>query len=326
MALYSARLLAEERNQMKKTVVLLSLMAATHAFGSYELMFATDSVADKINRYDAISGAYLGSFGQGLATTYGRGSADPKTGIYYVSDLNSQRILKFNYSTGEFLGSFVTGIYSYQCTLLTDGSIITGGESITDYKRFSSSGTLMGTYQATFGLTGITQAANGFLYGVNSSGSIYRYNFVGGAPTLITTLSNYSFGIGIKALGNTIAVTDYNDAVKTTAFTVNNDGSFGTILGSISLGAGNTDILAGRECAFGHGGLVYTLVSNSTTLKQHVYSWDPNSQIIGRKLDLGINGDAYGCLGMSTIVAPEPSTWVVMGLGTVVMIRRRRRS
>jgi hypothetical protein len=309
---------------MKKSALLLACMAASHAFGSYELMFATDNVADKINRYDAISGAYLGSFGQGLATIYGRGAADPSKGIYYVSDLDTNRVLKFNYSTGEFLGSFGTGTYTYQCTLLTDGSVLIGGEGTDDFRRFTSTGTLLGTYQAPDGLTGICQAGNGFIYGVSSAGKILRYNFSGGAPTLITTLPNFSFALGIKALGNTLAVTDFNDDVTTTAFTVKTDGSFGSILGSANLGAGNGDVLTGRECAFGHGGLIYTLVTDYSTTKQYAYSWDPNTNFVARKLDLGINADAYGCLGLSTIVAPEPSTWVALGLGTLILVRRRK--
>lgn len=310
---------------MRKILLLLALGASSSALASYELMFATDNVGKKINRYDAISGASLGSFGFGLASKYGRGSADPSTGIYYVTDIDNYRVLKFNYSTGEFIGSFVTGVYGYQCVLLTDGSIVVGGESTSDYKRFTSSGVLLGSYQASQGLTGIAQGANGFLYGVNTAGKVMRYNFSGGAPTILTTLPNFTFALGIKAMGNTFAVTDYDDTVTTTAFTVNNDGSFGSVLGSIEMGTGNANLLAGRECAFGHGGLIYTLVSDSTVPKQYAYTWNPNTNFIARKLDLGITGDFYGSLGLSTIVAPEPGTWFALGVGSVMLMRRRRR-
>jgi hypothetical protein len=310
---------------MKKTVSLLAVLAGAHAFASYELMFATNHVNNSINRYDAITGASLGSFGAGYGAYLTTGTADKNTGTYYVGDLYSNRILKFNYSTGEFLGYFSTGsVAPFQVELLSDGSILAGYEGPSDYKRFSFGGTLLGTYSGTLGLNSMTQASNGFLYGVNSTGQVLRYNFVGGAPTVIASLPGYTYAGGIKAFGNTITVTCYQDTVTTTALSVKADGTLDKILGTIDLGSGNANLLWGRSVAYGHGGTVYTLVEDRTAFKNYVYSWVPGSNNIVRKLDLGINGDQYLSLGIATVVAPEPGTWAILGIGALVLVRRRR--
>ena len=296
------------------------------ASASYELMFATDNNGDKINRYDAITGASLGSFGQGFSFSYSRMSLDPSTSTIFVGDINEQRILKFNYSTGEFMGHIPTpGRTTYQCLRLADGSFVVGGESPT-FSRYSAQGVKLNDLIFSDSVYGVTQAANGQIYGCSGSGKILRISPTGGASSLVTTLPNYQSGflIGIKAQGNTLAVTNYADDVRTTVFDVLGNGNFGSILGSIAMGTGDANNLRAREVAFGHNGLTYTLVEDATAGKNYVYSYHYATDKVIRKLDLGINGGGFGCFGLSTVVAPEPGTMLALGAGLITLARKRR--
>lgn len=296
------------------------------ASASYELMFATDRTGQKINRYDAITGATLGSFGQGFSTSYSRMTADPATSTIFVGDNVEERILKFNYSTGEFMGHIPTaGFTTYQCLRLADGTFVVGGES-SIMGRFSATGVKLNDLSFGASVFGVTQASNGFVYGIGFGGTVYRIAATGGAATLITTLPNYAgdFSIGIKAQGNTLAVTSYEDNVRTTVFSVLGNGNFGSVLGSIELGTGDANLIRGREVAFGHNGLTYTLVEDTTAGKHYAYSYHYATNKLIRKLDLGINTGSFGCYGLSTIVAPEPGTMLALGAGLVALARKRR--
>jgi len=309
---------------MKIVSCALALAVVGTASASYELMFATDRVGQKINRYDAISGAYLGSFGQGFSASFSRMTPDPATGTLYVGDNSSERILKFNYNTGEFMGFIpTTGYNTYQCLRLSDGSFVVGGEQTT-YGHFSSTGVKLDTFSYPVTVLGLTQASNGFVYAVGFNGQIYRTDVSNTSVSLVTTIPGSPVSIGIKAQGNTLAITSYDDAVRTTVFTVKADGTFGSTLGSIDLGSGNANILVGREVAFGHNGLIYTLVEDLTAQKNYAVSYHYATTKVIRQMDLGINGNGVGCLGLSTIVAPEPSTWAAMGLGLLFVARRRK--
>lgn len=310
---------------MKITSCVLAIVCGAYASASYELMFATDRAAQKINRYDAISGAYLGSFANGFSASFARMTPDPATGTLYVGDNSEFRILKFNYNTGEFLGYIPTpGYNSYQCLRLSDGTFVVGGES-TDFGHFSAAGVKLDTLSFPVAVLGVTQASNGFVYGVGINGQIYRITTDGINVTHIATIPSSPISVGIKAQGNTLAVTSYGDAVRTTVFTVKADGTFGATLGAIDLGSGISNSLVGREVAFGHNGLIYTLVEDITAQKNYAYSYHYATTKVIRQLDLGINGNGTGCLGLATVVAPEPSTWLAMGFGVLAIAHRRRK-
>ena len=107
-----------------KLTCALGLLALTGASSaSFELMMVADYQGKDIDRYDANTGIYLGSFGFGRIGLPMDIDVDPSTGLAYVGDGWSQSVKVFNFNTGEFIKTIPVG-YTPLVTVLNNGNIL----------------------------------------------------------------------------------------------------------------------------------------------------------------------------------------------------------
>jgi hypothetical protein len=92
---------------MKREIIVCAMvMVAGAAQASFTLLLATDSINNRVTRYDGDTGANLGSFGQLQASgQYWGITANRTTKKAYVSQTTG-RVLMFDYNTGEYFWKF----------------------------------------------------------------------------------------------------------------------------------------------------------------------------------------------------------------------------
>ncbi|MCE9557449.1 MAG: hypothetical protein K8R88_00715, partial [Armatimonadetes bacterium] len=89
---------------MRKSLFVFALVGVAQlSLASYELALVADFWGKKIDRYDPVSGAYLGSFGGNFLVNPSDVSVDQTNGLAYVADQGDSRMSVFNYSTGELV-------------------------------------------------------------------------------------------------------------------------------------------------------------------------------------------------------------------------------
>lgn len=309
-------------------VLFIAVFAATLArvaSASYELAMYGAGNLGYVQRIDPVTGANLGKFGTGYLGDAKGIALDGNTGDVYVADYASARILKFNYSTGEFKSSFYVGAdtIAYRVTRLSDGTLLVGSEG-SNLVRYSASGNKIDTY--TFpgligSIVGQAQTSSGFVWACTSGKQLYRISIGSTAATLTgLALPASNFPIGLSADGNDLAYGNYSDdcyqqVLSTTA------GGLASLKNSESVGAGEADALLVRATGFGHGGMVYSIIQDATTSSNYMYRWDPKSYYYSR---FAIPGNGFTGTQMAIVVAPEPQTIVAMLAGCGLMLRRRR--
>ncbi len=310
---------------MKKFFIvnLFALSFATAFAGSFDLVLVTDSGSKNVKRFDGTTGAYLGAFGSGFFTNP-QGIAI-KSGVAHVLDVlgNSGRVRKFNYSTGEYLGSVTIQDWflgSFGCNLVIGSDnayyITASGSNGTTRNDMTTGVQLGGRVSGVE--RGIAQGADGRIYVTGTATALYSdtvgYSGFGGWP--VGTAAPVSDPYQMVLVGGTrlASANAGNDSVS----------SFTT--GAASLAAFSVDSLLDdpRALGLGHNNVLYAggLVAGSTT----------NGQIV--RMD-AFTGDNLGVFGsgilqnphsMAVQMAPEPGTMIAIAAGIGLLASRRRRS
>jgi len=299
-------------------VAPLVLSSAAHA--SFEMALVGDATNHCIHRIDPVTGAYLGSFGQGRISTPSAIYADRATGSCYVYDASIGFLSQFEYSTGLLVqsrgvGGFVGTPY-YQLAKLNDGTLALSVSSF-GIVRYAADLNMVGSIGGSY--SGLA-LVNGVYTTYNSSTHKYaKVDFTNINP-LVTDYSNSltlvnpgqigsmgsSFGAQIEGAG----------ANRLRLF----DG--GSIYGNVRSFATLTTLLAFGK---GHGNGCYmfgTGASGATVMQRSML----NEILQGGDLD-SISYSSIGTVSsMSMVVAPEPGVFAGLGLGlTALMLRRRRK-
>jgi hypothetical protein len=327
----------------RSLVALASAGLAGAAFGQYsspELMMVVDdggttangNVAPaQVERYDPYTGAYLGAFGAGYLT-------DP-VGITlmgqdaYVSDpftsngVNYSRIDKFNFSTGAYDGAiFSTSPFNIY-GLATYGTNILASD-------FGLNGNLgaVYTYNAAGAQTGIQSLPTDAYAESISTDASHDYVATGGGLGLfsynlnsagISTGLNFITGVGNGYYGTTTFTNSNN---ITTIFAGGVNGITGSgIIDSFNSSGGllseYADPTVGiNSLAFGPNGLMYALAGGSEILR-----FDGTEPVgFGPIGSFNLNDTANG-VRIAVYAAPEPGAVVMLALGAVGLLARRRR-
>jgi hypothetical protein len=310
---------------MKKffALSLFALSFTTAYAGSFDLVLVTDQGSKNVKRFDGTTGAYLGAFGSGFFTN--PQGITIQGGIAHVMDVvsNSARIRKFNFSTGEYLGSVSVQSWSFSAggsnlIIGTDNNyyITASGQGGTT-RTSMTTGVQVATRLATVE-RGIAQGQDGRIY-VNAIDS-RLYSDIGGFSGFGSWGSNVAAPINdpyqmVLVGGTRLASANAgNDSV--TSFTT----------GGSSLASFSVDSLLDdpRALGLGHNNVLYAggFVAGSTT----------NGQIV--RLD-AFTGDNLGVFGsgilqnphsMAVQMAPEPGTMIAIAAGIGLLAKRRRRS
>lgn len=302
---------------MQFRLILLGAGAllSSASFASYELLLTTDFNNNRVNRYDPQTGTFLGSFGQGYMNAPAKIALDESKGLAYITNYSSGTIQVWNYSTGVYENEFASGGLCWGLTRLSNGNIAAATGSAVSI--FTPTGTLVSSF-STGGFNGYSCDTDGTYIYVGDINVIRKFttggslvgtlNFSGGrTPYDIKFRNGVGFvgGLnykGIFATFNSNTMTGYSEKTIS-GFTTAMD------VEAIAMGHGAAVYLAGQSSASG----TPTAVTRFNSLSL-LYGGTFASQASGTRIS-----------GMAIVVAPEPGTWAALGLGAVILLRRRRR-
>lgn len=300
---------------MKREFIVCALLlggGAAHA--SFTLLLATDSVNNRVTRYDGDTGANLGSFGQLQASGSFWGiTANRTTKKAYVSQTNG-RVLIFDYNTGEYSGNFETGQQWGGLTLGSTGNIVASSYLNSDIKVFNAAGTLLSTLTPSGYLTvsgAVEIGGNYYFIGYHGPSGIHHFVRTNSAGAVIASTS----------LGSS----SYNDIHQATTSGTNiyfSGGNTNAVLRASTSLAVPTSMSQGGDSprvygvAMGHGTTAY---SSATVLAgSRITLFDRSTGVLMGQIPTNGAGQ------VAAIIAPEPTTLVGLTVAALAGIRRRR--
>jgi hypothetical protein len=336
---------------LKKVFILLTGIAATvPAVASYELalMMGTNPAGEElIHRFDPVTSSTLGSFGgNGDFGTNGFGTSRLAVSKQYpgqVEILNADgAVRRFDYSTGLYKGGFSTG----QTTFFGNGpmSIITTntGYVYTGYTgpaptkqrsvRLNNAGGFLGEFNPfgpVYEPLSVAESANGNLHVLNRVQSagvwdyyIFSFNSQGGYLGFSNLGANASGNLygSIQATGNNLLIGPAaSNTTRSMVLISQTPSSSPAAVGGIwNTGAGWTRI------AKGHNGRLHWVQStfNAGTYINRWHTYDPLVNNTSSRLMpyTGLITD------IDIVVAPEPGTLAILGLGGLILARRKKKS
>lgn len=336
---------------MRKLLVLaIGFMAATQANASYELALLLGTNSDNqdlIHRYDPVTGSTLGSFGgNGDFGTYAFGSSRFAVSKQYpgeVEILNADgAIRRFNYSTGLYKGGFSTGQNTFYgngpMSIITtsSGYVYTGYTGPEPIKQrsvmLSGGGGFIGEldpFGSDYQPLSVAESANGNLHALNrlQNGSawdyyVFSFDSQGGYLGFSSLGSNASgnFYGSIQATGDNLLIgpAAANNTRSMVAISQTPFSSPVPVGGNWFSGTGWTKI------AKGHNGRLHWVQStfNAGSYINRWHTYDPLSNNTSSRLMpyTGYISD------IDIVVAPEPGTLLIVGIGGLVMARRKKKS
>lgn len=317
-----------------KNIVLLSLLAlqAGSALASFEMALVLDRGTKKVHRFDALSGAYLGSFGNFSATVASiainqtKGEAmifDPgapggngavayyynyNTGLLNYAATNlSSLIVSMGYSP-DFASSRISlssSIYrssfdrnvgaetSYTLAGPAGRSTISGPQNLTVKSGSATIQHFDDTAGTAIGVSGTATAA---VNDISSSTMVFASGRVGAAALANGSIQHY-----------------YTSAVGVTMNTSVAAGQFASATGVSDLH--NGFVAVGKSAAGAALIQTYALATGGATAS--------SSRLIPM---LGFSGGGItDPIDVATVVAPEPASMTLIGLGAACLLRRRKR-
>lgn len=298
---------------MKRVCLVLVCLASVGAHASYEFMAVINNTKKSVDRYDPETGAFLGRIGEGILV-------NPNEIIYTAQN---RILVGDNFLTGlhtlyEFdasTGSVVRQFYNQTPWDLMGMAKIGNTLYATDFlggtnTRLSSYNLTTGAWNGVIGITFPSAVAWGlWSYG----GQLWGGDSAGRVGTINTTTGVFNevyFGVvGQVTCGTTMTGLSFA-GTSTGGVVVNNStsylGSFGSGLTSVAgIAAGHTMMYASGSVA--GGGSAIKRMSPITQITTGTIISTP---------------DALGQIAVWN--APEPGTWLALGLGGLAVVRRRR--
>ncbi len=305
---------------------------AAGAHASYEMLI-TASTSGTFYRYDLENRISLGTFSNFQCKNVTSMTSIASANRTYASD-SFGRIHRFNHFTGEYLGSFVSGKSGIkQLSPMANGNIL-----VTD-------ATTIGVFNPTTGtlVTNVVLVAGDTPVGAVQLPdlSFASFSYIAGrsyyrnlhtASGLLNISSQ--FQVGVSAANEYVGVgLDGSDLIvwgKTqSAYAA---GSFKRVSSTVALTSssitssalGSDEAFISSNSARTHSGRwvnVQDFQSISSSARA-VYFIEPQTNTVELVGGFGWSGGKVA--GVSTILAPEPGTWLAMGAGLVLIARRRK--
>jgi len=322
---------------MKKVLLLscLVLGGASLASASYELALIYDVSNRQILRYDPISNQALGSFGTGELGFYTNpnllAQAANRPGSVLALDVLGV-VREFDYSTGLPRSSVQLGANARFATsfkVLSNGNyLLTTENSRVPMVYNPTSGMLLSSFEAFTGYTSLDslQLNDGTFASLERTvnGSNYDFhlfrrnsagNFIGWSPTFSSSANSNAFRY-LSTNNNQVTALGHDSFPRLTQFALSGS-SYATVpfIFTVRAGLSVTPPMAahsGRTFYFqnysGANAELYVIDQVAGTMAYAKAS--PYSQTLGSSV---------------MVVAPEPATLTALALGSLVLIRRRRR-
>lgn len=312
---------------MRTLALSLMAVAAAATFGqsrSYELLLVVDATTKSVHRFDTASGAYFGSFGAGLLNNPTSIAVDKASGMAFVKDGNE--VLGFDYSTGRHFVDIALPAQAAQGMATHGGKLLVAGGTLSSVLLYDiATGAALGSW-ATPGIARtdlVTVANNGYAYanGEQSAGGSWcnTLDLTTGVSTYVFSSSTTSVAHQGSALGNVFA---YQwDATSFVRWTTLPGGSvmpaspFVVSFGAVLSFSGQKGMTSGHSDVYVSGRMLS----------------DPSRGTIARYNSLGTFRGQFGStylydpVSLACVVAPEPASLAALGIGALVMLRRRRR-
>lgn len=290
--------------------ICLAISSAVVSHASYELLLAVDQGMDRVHRFDPVTGLSLGSFGEGMMVNPTKIALDRSAGIAYVTNFSLQSVQKWNYSTGEYLGDLVNSLgNAYGIARLNNGNIAVANGALVQV--YNPAGGFLNSFATTgFGLG--TDGANLF---VGEFGQIRKFKENGTLlGTVTTSLANDDINVrgetaytGGGGYGNTFGRFNPQSMTGFTQFTVGNLANTGNV----------------EATALSHGAFLYVPGRATDDITRGVFSRYHTTAGFGVST-FGNLPNTSRITGMEIVLAPEPGSLAVFGLGLIALMRKRR--
>lgn len=293
--------------------IAAAVCAVSSAHASYELVLAANINTfgtSGIQRFDGNTGAYLGTFGQGVLQSPDQIAVDPSDSTCYVTDQSSSSIFVFNYSTGEYIRGIGLS-NALQICLLKNGHILASSGS-TLYE-FTKTGALVQAVASSGYIYNLGQAADGTIFTCDTSRNVRRFNSTLSSVLGNSVIANNTYG-SFAFRGNEIYASDYINNVVVTLSLSNSPAVTGTRI----LPSGYTMPLG---LAMGHDDRLFVGINNPTDTSKAICRYQLAS---GMSTPYQFGSTSTHIRGIALVNAPEPSTWMAIGLGVIGLARRRK--
>jgi len=305
---------------MRRVLIIASALVCSQAFASFELALITDSTQKCVHRYDPVTGAYMGNFGKGSLLNVTSIAVDRSTSKAFV--LDGYIIRSFNFNTGEYLGSSGS-VFSTSAKLAVDpvgGRVYVNNgpyvdaydESLTFQTTYTEAGASFTAMDIIGGryLTVQNQAAGRLDYlDLSLASPTFVAGSVTGDSTGITTMAARNDGSGRGIFFRSVAPGYIRLHNQSTAYANNLATSLTTVSGLAS----------------GHGGKFYAVGTNASGASV-MGRYIADSSLYGGESDVLNISNVTTPAGIATVIAPEPSTMVALGLGALALLKRRKKS
>lgn len=313
----------------------MAALACTQVQASYELMYVLDGAGPTkgIHRFDPISGAYLGQFGQTLLNNPRSIAVGPQGHVYvldvaYAGVSFGSRVRVFDGSTGEITGSFAL---DSAISLNSKIAVSSNGEVMVSSGSFYGAGYAL-HFSAIGAILGYAAAPHGFSAGgVGYFGSAVAF----ASMDSTTTFMNFStFAMDVQSATEEFS---FGTGVSTTNISVNGSAGviasnnlysrfvrYGDHLSQQSTGA--VPVLSSVfGIGLGHANIAHAIgFSSSAPTDFRISTFDSTS---GDSLGYRSYGTLVkNPLDAAIVVAPEPASIAAMAVGIAMLVRTRRHS
>lgn len=306
--------------------VTLALIGGA-AQASFDLMFVVDGATKSVHRVDPVNGVYLGRVGQGFLNNPLSVALGPNNELWVLE--SNARIRKFNANTGDYLGGwyFTFGVASNAKLRISNNQVfVTSGNFYASgyLYSFQLNGNQVGS-QSYMSLTeggnqaqGLALVGNRAYVASNQSGMSRHllYDVAANAP-YDGSFVNYSQSFGAAVNPNHLSNTGSNLLMTL--------GATQGLLLNQSLSAlasfGMTGFTGVGGVAAGHGDLSYIAGMTPTGFGLGKYYSNTFDFIAPTTISgTGITDPR----DIAVLIAPEPGSMLALGVGALVLLRRRR--
>jgi|GEM_PF-6798136 len=311
------------------TLIGLAFFAPVASQASYELLLAASITDNKIHRYDGDTGAYLGSFGSGLQYSWGV-IADQPRNIAYVT--GGERVFKYNYNTGELVGSFAYTLGGDRWAAINAAGteFYAPGSGAITVLNSTTGATIRTISRAAFNARSVTTIANNVImvFGTEAGNVVaHTFNTSTGALIQTASLGAGNFALQSAILGGTNSVvahivdSDGSTEVARVGFTAS-----GALTGS-AIQTINPYYTALDEGGWGmatsHTGVWMTGAYDTTDAATPEFRRYVGAPLVQERLYRPAQKHIF--TSFATVLAPEPSVMIGLGMGVVALIRRKPR-
>lgn len=308
------------------------------ALASFDLMYLPDASQARVHRYDPVNRAYLGSFATSATRFVGAhvNSTNVVTGT-------SSPVAVYNGSTGEFISGSIT--FGTAASMLASGNFV----ALSGATSFRETSVPNLTTVVSSGLSGILEAraitgtsshryavgrdvaGNLVLNTYSLSGAFFHSSTVASDASLAADVTTSSLGLSTSITGQVqlwLTWRTNTGTVRMGRYTVSGNATLLSDTLSLS-GFSTANSNATQAVMGGHGSSCFVVGPDSA---------DPLQTRITKVLAFGTSsliGDTYTTSAFSVpqavawnganVVAPEPGTMAALGLGLVVLLKRRKK-